>query len=203
MKMIPTAKLDQQNIDQVITHLSHYKKHTTARLENTKSTLRETYNFGYDYFAMTSGDHSATEIPSFLADLCQHCIESFANSNYLGNCQEYNNVIVSMYYAGYHLEPHIDVDVNDQMTDGKKVDFYFGENVLGVVLVPDVEGKFFISEASSDISPNKPILSSLDEEAGTVFLLQGKYRRHPYLHGVSKVKNKRISVTFRTVYFNK
>ncbi len=192
-QMIPTAKLDQQNINQVMVHLNHYKKHTPAKLQNTTNTLRETYNFGYDYFSMTNGDYSTTEIPSFLTDLCQQCIESFADSK-LGNYQEYNNVIVSIYAAGYHLEPHVDVDINDQTTDGKKVDFYFGENVLGVVLVPDVEGKFFIAEASSDAK------SSLDEEAGTVFLLQGKYRRHPYLHGVSKVKNQRISVTFRTVH---
>jgi hypothetical protein len=200
--MIPTAKLDQQTVNQVITHLNHYKKHTKAQLQNTTNTLRETYNFGYDYFAMTNSDYSTTEIPSFLTELCQRCIEFFADSN-LEKYQEYNNVIVSMYYAGYQLEPHIDVDLNDQITDGKKVDFYFGESVLGVVLVPDIEGKFYISEASSDNNPSKPMFKALEEEQGTVFLLQGKYRRYPYLHGVSKVKNKRISVTFRTVYFNK
>jgi hypothetical protein len=202
-QMIPTAKLDQQNINQVIMHLNHYKKSTAAKLQNTNATLRETYNFGYDYFAMTRGDYSSTEIPNFLTDLCQHCIGSFGNPNHLGNYQEYNNVIVSMYYEGYCLEPHVDVDINDQITDGQKVDFYFGENVLGVVLVADSEGKFYISEDSSENYPNKSIFSYLDEEEGTVFLLQGKYRRYPYLHGVSKVKNKRISVTFRTVYFNK
>lgn len=201
-QMIPTAKIDQQQIDPVIVQLDHYKNVATPNLENTKTTLRETYNFGYNYFAMRHGDYSATEIPHFLKNLCQHCIQSFPDSQDLGHSQEYNNVIVSIYDAGYCLEPHIDVDIHDQMTDGKKVDFYFGENVLGVVLVPDVEGKFFISEASSDIHSCKSRISSLNETAGTVFLLQGKYRRHPYLHGVSHVKNKRISVTFRTVYFN-
>jgi hypothetical protein len=46
-------------------------------------------------------------------------------------------------------------------------------------------------------------LNHLNEEVGTVYLLNGKYRRQPYFHGVSKVKDLRISVTFRSVIFNK
>lgn len=199
-QLIPTAKLDQHNINYVIEQLNYYKKTATANLENTSNTLRKTYNFGYNYFAMTSGNYSATEIPNFLKDLCQYCIESLGNSAYLENSEKYKNVIVSMYDAGYCLESHVDVDINDQFTNGKKVDFYFGENVLGVVLVPDCEGKFYlIKSGATTFSAD----SLLNEEAGTVFLLNGKYRRYPYLHGVSKVKTQRISVTFRTVYFNK
>ena len=42
---------------------------------------------------------------------------------------------------------------------------------------------------------------ALDEKPGMVFCLQGQLRRAPYYHGVSRVANRRISLTFRVVRF--
>jgi hypothetical protein len=197
-ELLPTAKLDQSRITVALKYLNHYRKTAVAKKQNTQHTLRETFNFGYDYFSMADGDHTKTAIPDYLKELCQYCIDAFGEQHQLDDHQKYENVIVSIYHAGYCLEPHMDVDISDNITDGKEVDFYFGENVLGVILQPDIEGKFFITETN-----NMSELNHLNEEVGTVYLLNGKYRRQPYFHGVSKVKDLRISVTFRSVIFNK
>ncbi|HSW70591.1 MAG TPA: 2OG-Fe(II) oxygenase, partial [Gammaproteobacteria bacterium] len=161
-------------------------------------TQRDTFQFGYDYFSMAKDDFSMVPIPSYLRDLCQACISAFGKQYELGAAEDYENVMVSRYRPGYQLEPHMDVDVSDQFTDGKKVNFYFGETVLGVVLQPDLDGKLFVIDAEIHDKLSSPVFF-LNEQMGTAYLLNGKYRRHPYLHGVSKVRDHRISVTFRTV----
>lgn len=48
-----------------------------------------------------------------------------------------------------------------------------------------------------------PYDPALNEQIGSVFLLNGTNRRFPYYHGVSPVTTKRVSITFRTVIFEK
>ena len=135
-------------------------------------------------------------------DLCEASIDAFGSSYKLGKAEDYLNVIVSVYHKDYQLEPHVDVDFSDRITDGKHVDFCFGETVIGVVLRPDSKGQFYIIESSAK-NPQLDLKHAirLDEKLGTAFLLTGALRRKPYYHGVSPVESLRISVTFRTVQF--
>jgi hypothetical protein len=177
-----------------------YAKH----VQSTSSTKRETYNFGYDYFNLVKGDNTFTKIPPYLMDLCGVSIDAFGSPYNFEKAEDYLNVIISVYHKDYQLEPHVDVDFSDRITDGKFVDFCFGETVIGVVLRPDSKGQFYIIESSAEkaqLDLNHTI--RLDEKPGTAFLLTGPLRRKPYYHGVSLVKDLRISVTFRTVQFFK
>lgn len=171
-------------------------------LQDSITTKRKTYSFGYNYFSLLENNRNFTHIPTYLQTLCQQCIDSFPKEHALGNAQDYKNAIVSFYEPGYSLEPHYDVDV-DQYTEGKDVDFYFGENIIGVVLVADHSGKLYFAKAVDD---SKRLESSkifeLNEQTGTTYLMTGKYRRKPYYHGVSKVDKLRISVSFRTIQFS-
>ncbi|MBY0462618.1 MAG: hypothetical protein K2Q34_05515 [Alphaproteobacteria bacterium] len=157
-----------------------------------------------DYFNLVKGDNAFTKIPPYLMDLCGVSIDAFGPLYKLGNAEDYLNVIISVYHKDYQLEPHVDVDFSDRITDGKFVDFYFGKNVIGVVLRPDSKGQFYIIESSAE-KPQHDLSHAirLDEKPGTAFLLTGPLRRKPYYHGVSLVENSRISVTFRTVQFFK
>lgn len=157
-----------------------------------ENTHRLTYNFGYDYFQMRESDYTYVPIPPYLADLCRECLEALGME--ATSAKDYDNIIVSYYKAGDRLEPHFDVDISWPVTGGQPVNFYFGEDVIGVVLEPDAAGRFYL------LDPNGQVLEELDEKAGMVFLLSGEVRRQPYRHGVSVVQESRVSVTFRTVH---
>lgn len=171
-------------------------------LQDSATTKRKTYSFGYNYFSLLENNRNFTLIPTYLQTLCQQCIDSFPKELALGEAQDYKNAIVSFYEPGYSLEPHYDVDV-DQYTEGKDVDFYFGENIIGVILVADSSGKLYFSQTDDDSKRlEAPKLFELEEKLGTTYLMAGKYRRKPYYHGVSKVDKLRISVSFRTIQFS-
>ena len=161
-------------------------------LQSDKRTRRKTNEYGYSFFKMTQGDLTYTPPPAFLIDLGNKVCKALDLPP-----QNFSNFIVSLYEPGLHLEPHVDIDLSQS-----EYGFYFSEQVFGIIMEPDSTGHLqFIYYDGKDAPPPlnlKPLLV-LEEEAGTVYLLQGKYRHAPYFHGVSKVSNHRISVTFRTV----
>lgn len=204
--VLPTVLISAEEIGRVLDDLSAYFFNTKSiSRQESEHTSRTTYNFGYNYFKMQDGDYTFVEIPEFLIDLCKEIIKKFQQSLNitLPDYSLFKNVIVSIYQTGDQLEPHIDVDATKPETTKKPVDFFFGDDVLGVILESDINGHFYLQESSCDL---KPLYDSkraihLKEEEGMAFLLNGIARREPYYHGVSPVQNKRISITYRTVVF--
>ena len=171
----------------------------------TAETNRMSYSFGYDYFRMEVGDYTYAPIPGPLQVLLREGLESLKAVAKVKNSnpQAYQSCIVSIYQTGGQLEPHVDVDSPKDTSLVNPRDFFFGDEVIGVILEADRDGKFYLLESKSEgpqsYDRNRAIY--LDEEAGTVFLLSGPRRRAPFFHGVSPVKGRRISVTYRTVSF--
>ena len=202
---LPTALIDSQYIEKTIELLERYlHQEGEFHFQNTKNTKRETYTFGYSFFRMVEGDKTFVDIPPYLKNLCQKAIDALGESYHLGLVSDYQNVIISIYQQGYFLEPHVDVDFSYQVAEGSPTDFYFGENVIGIVLEADAEGHFYLVKVDSSedrLSPTllKPV--ELKEQSGLAYLLTGEQRREPFFHGVTQVQKRRISVTFRTVHF--
>lgn len=194
--IIPTGQLDATYADSISRSIKAYVIERSMRSQSDPYTVRDTLTFGYDYFSLIEGRVQFTAIPEYLQELCQNCIEALDQKYNLGSYQDYSNIIISVYREGYHLQPHVDVDPSEDAT------FYFGENVVGVVLESDSEGQLYFVEATSemDAAGKKPLVV-LPENNGLVYLLNGTARRKPYFHGVTTVKKTRISVTFRTVKF--
>lgn len=194
---VPVAQLDKLFVNDTLTDLDEYLVSRSLLHEQADDyTVRETLHFGYDYFALLNDDKTFTPIPTFLQELCARCMDVLGSDYHLGSHQDYSNVIVSIYHEGYRLRPHVDVEPTENEN------FYFGEYVIGVILESDSEGHLYVVKAQdeADAVDKKP-LWVLAETAGTVFLLAGAARCHPYFHGVTTVKKLRISVTFRTVMF--
>jgi hypothetical protein len=111
----------------------------------------------------------------------------------------FNNIILSVYEEGFHLEPHIDINSTDHQTN-----FYFQEEVFGIIIEPDPTGHLYFIQDSINTIPsmeNQNIIYHLNEKKGTTFSLEGDYRKSPYFHGVTHVSKRRISITFRVVCF--
>jgi hypothetical protein len=85
-------------------------------------------------------------IPSCLQELCKQAVVAFNQEFALPSSTDFTNVIVSIYKEGYQLEPHADVGRLNMSTGGNPVNYCFGENVIGVILEADIQGKFFIVE---------------------------------------------------------
>lgn len=198
--MLPVSKISSNEVENVLLQLNKNLSSGVIHFQDTGLTVRKTCSFGYDFFSLIDNDKTFVEIPLYLQELCRSCIDAFPANFNLGNAQNYLNVIVSFYNPGYVLEPHFDVDFSDRFIHDKHVDFYFGENVMGVILQADSQGRFYLLKSENNLQDRIPIVE-LNEDAGTVFLLQGVTRRKPYYHGVSLVAHSRISVTFRTVSF--
>jgi hypothetical protein len=173
-------------------------------LEQTgPQTHRFMFEFGYKYADLIAGKRSFTLIPQPLKYFLTVVLCELKKVTHLQsvNAEDFTNCILSVYGPGDALEPHIDVA---PQTYSQKYNFYFGEGVIGVVLQPDESGKFYLIEAIDGQKPDALSVpkKELKEKLGTVFLLQGKERFYPYYHGVSRVQNQRISLTFRTVHFS-
>jgi hypothetical protein len=200
---IPIRKLDNGVINNALQWLESYLQ-TTPSLETQETlyTNRKTLSFGYDYFKLVDNDRSFTEIPACLTLLSKELVEAFGDQYVLPDYKQFKNVIISIYYNDYMLEPHVDVSHLNRSTGGKPVNFYFGEHVLGVILKADKEGQLYIVKSPNNEKPHKqkPIIE-LNEVDALAYLLTGKLRYKPYYHGVSRVKDLRISVTYRTVEF--
>jgi hypothetical protein len=73
----------------------------------------------------------------------------------------FNNIILSVYEEGFHLEPHIDINSTDHQTN-----FYFQEEIFGIVIEPDSTGHlYFIQKFINPIPPreNQNIIYHLKE----------------------------------------
>lgn len=160
--------------------------------QNDQRTHRNTLEYGYSFFKMENNDFSYTTPPEFYNELGYLVCECLGNAP-----QEFTNIILSVYEEGFHLEPHIDINATDH-TD--KV-YYFDENVYGVIIEADSTGHLYIARDDKNRIPplNIEAVYSVEEKLGTVFCLQGQFRKAPYFHGVTSVTNRRISITFRKV----
>lgn len=168
--------------------------------QHNHRTKRQTLNFGYDFVKLRLGDKRFTPIPLSLQTLCEDAVRSLQRKvdHPLPSAEAFKNCIISIYKHGDKLEPHIDTD----RPGLDKYGFCFGDDIIGVILEADRNGKFYIQEAPAN--SRRPHFDAarafiLPEQDGTAFLLNGEARRSPYFHGVSPVDKRRISVTFRSV----
>lgn len=168
-----------------------------GRVQSTAHTSRLTLNFGYSYDLLKKGDRRFVDLPAaFKAARDAAYRQLSAEMPDINAAEDFNNCILSVYGAGDKLEPHVDA----VHREGRS--FYFGDTVLGVVLIADRSGRFFLQK--DDLK--RPEYNSreafhLTEQAGSCFILNGENRKAPIYHGVSEVSEKRVSLTFRTVEF--
>ena len=189
---LPTALIDREFIDYAKTMLRQTVLGSAEiETQNTAKTQRNTYNFGYNYRRLQKGDRSQTPIPGFLFNLCQKALCGLKRSAgiKLPDASLYTNCIVSVYGPGFKLQPHI--DVNQELATKRGMDFYFDDNIIGVVLQADRHGSLYLQDHHGKSWPVR-------EENGTAFLLSGPTRHCP--HGVNEVAVERLSATFRIVH---
>lgn len=190
---IPVSQLDEQVLDAFIPEIMQELEQDVV-VQNDGRTRRGTREYGYSYFRLENKNYTLAPIPDFLQSLGEKVCEE------LGYAPHYfNNVILSFYEKGYFLEPH--EDVNDSMPNLKG--YFFDENVFGIVVEADETGHLYFVKDEVNRIPQlnlKPVYE-LEEKNGTVYCLCGPFRKFPFFHGVTKVSNRRISVTFRTVNF--
>lgn len=162
--------------------------------QNDARTQRNTREYGYSFFKMLQGDFSYASPPPFFQELGAHICKAFGHEPI-----EFTNIILSYYEEGFHLEPHVDVSVQDLYGNAP---FYFDENVYGIVIESDPTGHLYFVKWEGDglmLPLDLEPLYSLTEFPGIAFCLQGEFRKTPYFHAVSRVSHRRISITFRTV----
>ncbi len=203
--MLPTVQLDPSLLNTAKNMVAKIVFNgSTAQKQDTARTVRTTYEFGYNYMAMKQGNNSFTEIPCFLKNLCSETVRAFnhAGQNLLPPPETFTNCIISIYDPGFKLQPHVDDHAAKMRAKGKG-GYYFGDNVIGIVLKADTQGALYFIESPDDSEPayNAAQAQQLQEQDGMAFLMNGKLRSEPYYHGVSDIKDQRISVTFRTVHF--
>lgn len=160
-------------------------------LQNDGRTHRNTREYGYSFFKMENGDFSYVPPPAFLNALGYEICKALGHAP-----EEFTNIILSLYEEGFHLEPHVDINATDPHQG-----YYFDENVYGIIIEADSTGHlYFVRDEVNWVPPlNLEPVYSLEERPGVIFCLQGKYRKFPYFHGVSKISKRRISLTFRKV----
>ena len=174
-----------------------------SKLQDTKKTLRETIEFGYDYGKLCDGDKGFVDFPETIASLRHELINQLRSATGvdLPKASLFTNGIASLYKPGYRLQPHVDIDPTFTKRKGKEIDFFFGPYIVGVILQSDKEGRLYLQN-TDDKKPvyDELLATPLMEENGMGYLLQGD-NRSKYPHGVSTVEKERISLTFRTVEF--
>lgn len=188
--------------------VKHAQKRLYTGIFNTIGATkrdRTMYEFGYSFDAMRNGNNIFTPFPEIVESICVEALArlSEATGEALPPAADFTNCIISHYKAGQSLPLHIDIGKEQTTQRGKQLGFYFGEQVIGIVLQADEKGNFFIQQAKDGKLPiyNAEEALPLPEEDGSIFILQGAGRFAPYYHGVTPVKNERISLTFRTVEF--
>ncbi|MDN3506673.1 MAG: hypothetical protein P0S96_05545 [Simkaniaceae bacterium] len=189
---IPQSKVDSTVLSHYTPYIKEELKDELA-LQDDERTHRFTREYGYSFFKMAQGDFSFTPPPEFLQEIGALVCEALGHEPV-----EFTNIILSNYDEDFSLEPHVDINEED---NSKDFDFYFDERVYGIIIEPDLSGHLYFVKWEEGLVPplNLEPIYSLSEEAGTVFCLQDELRKFPFFHGVSKVSNHRISITFRTV----
>lgn len=187
----PIGQLDPEILDRFYPEIMEEVEKEFS-LQNTDRTICNTREYGYSFFKMENGDFSYSPPPQFLQDLGIEVCKALNQPP-----ENFTNIILSLYIEGFHLEPHIDINASDAHDKG----YYFDENVYGVIIEADPTGHlYFIRDEENSVPPlNLDPLYSIEEKPGSIFCLQGDYRKAPYFHGVSEVTKRRISITFRKV----
>ncbi len=162
--------------------------------QDNARTRRNTREYGFSFFKMLNSDFGYSSPPEFFQTLGAHICKALGHEPV-----EFTNIILSVYEKDFHLEPHVDVNQKDLYGD---VPFYFGERVYGIVIEPDPTGHLYFAKWEGEgLTPPLDIepIYSIDEQAGSIFCLEGDFRQTPFFHAVSPVSNKRITITFRTL----
>lgn len=174
----------------------------------SKRSTRETWNYGYSFFHETpSGKPQYFAPPEALKTLGKEVVKQY--HDYLPDQYTVDNYIISVYNEGHELLPHFDFGRNNaphqnKYPYNKGIKFYYDDYILGLVIQPDSEGKlFWVHSPSTKAMPTDCAerVYTLKEEEGDTFCFGGALRFHPWYHGVSKVMNQRVSITFRATKF--
>ena len=151
-------------------------------VQDDSRTKRKTIQFGYNFFKLEAGDTSFVEPPSFIQRIGEQVLRAFDNISSSGKSHDslpddkaapFNNIIVSIYLNGFHLEPHVDTDVpvqanrgghqiSDKMasiqeysTDAPAAEitgqmYGFAEEIFGIILTADTTGKLYFTHQLDD-----------------------------------------------------
>lgn len=176
----------------------------------SKRTTRETWNFGNSFYhvAEESGLPEHFDPPQWLEELGRDVVQQYAE--FLPEGYTVDNYIVSVYEAGHELTPHFDFGRDNTPHHNKypynkgDLKFYYDDYVFGLIVSPDSEGKlYWLYDSSEDSLPKTPQEPHfiLDEKEGDTYFFKDNFRKHPWYHGVSKVKDRRVSITFRLTKF--
>lgn len=190
---LPTAHLKKNNTD-YFSKIFNKLIDKNFEHQNNGRTNRKTLEYGYSYFRLEQGDkHYVEPIPE-LSALGEIVCAALGHEPVL-----FNNFIISLYEKDFNLEPHVDIHKKSP----QNFDFYFGDRIYGVILEADSSGNFYFTHFSKIGFPpiDNPVIHQLEESPGIVFCLENELRHEPYFHGVSKIANQRLSVTFRTVHY--
>uniref|UniRef100_A0A7S4G1S8 Fe2OG dioxygenase domain-containing protein n=1 Tax=Eutreptiella gymnastica TaxID=73025 RepID=A0A7S4G1S8_9EUGL len=196
------ARVDAATVASALQCIESLPTYSWGKAEGAGSLSRKTINFGWDFVGLERGEKTWIEFPEEIATLRDAVVAALA-PHAPGPGAQYDNVIVSIYGPGEGLQAHFDRD--ERADRGISRIYYFGEQVLGVVLVPDEEGHLQYQHhpaKGEKPPPDSPVLFALPEEVGTCFCMQGQVRHWPYYHSVSAVAQKRVSLTIRTTHFH-
>lgn len=198
---IPTAQIPIEKLPANLADIENLLKENASIGFNQSSeiTRRKTWEFGYIFQWMREGNFQSIEIPKILINILESTIQALKNDN-IERVEDFNNVIISDYTKGPGLQPHIDVLQTDQKG------FYFGPNIIGLILLADETGGLFLQTQGSTVLNNKPSYNAnqarhLKERNGLAYMLNGQRPREKDYHGVSPISKRRVSLTFRTTHF--
>jgi len=189
---LPVSKLHSEILDEFMPFILNEVEKEFQNQDDSR-TKRNTREYGYSFFKMENNNFDYASPPLFFQKLGEHICEAFGHPKV-----EFTNIILSVYESGYYLEPHVDVNDKDRYGDAQ---FYFGEQVYGLIVEADETGHLYFVEWHDGLKPPLDLapVYTVNEEPGSIFCLEGGFRKSPYFHGVSNVSQKRISITFRTV----
>jgi hypothetical protein len=142
----------------------------------------------------------ANPVPEILIELFNATRNSLLPHTNASLPDTFDTCLVNLYTNEVDLFPHVDKDPLQAKIENRP--FYFGEHILGVTLLSDSKGGFYIQKIEKEEPKiyNSDKAIHLEEENGTSYLLSNKTRYFPWHHGVSTIKTARLSATFRTLY---
>ncbi len=197
---IPVAQIDEEILRPAQIFLTSQFQHSASRGHHAENTSRNTLSYGYDFFRMRNNDFRPRPTPQILKDVCASAVQKLEEviSRKLPSVSAFNSCLVSLYERGGKLEPHVDT-----AKDFSRSKFYFGDDIIGVVINADTSGKLYVQKQINGI---RPVFDEargwvVPEQDGCAALLTGRMRHYPYMHGVTEVAERRVSITFRTVEF--
>ena len=169
---------------------------------------RTVWESGYSYFLLRDKNNKEfIEFPDYIQTICQKAVEALSQETgrTLTRPDAFTNCIVSKYKKGEYLDYHRDISRAHHRYNGRDLNFYLGEQVIGVVLRAETGkhgARLCLQPPENGKAPIYNYKSALQipEENGTVFLLEGDARNEWY-HGVKDGRGQRISLTFRTIEF--